>query len=155
MTMKAWIEGERDGELSDRIVAGAAALQEPGLAGCLHEEAALVELLDEQDGDAFAARYLGELHARDGIDWGDYRPDPARGAAARLVGRGRAILLKLLRPPLDWLVFRQSALNRQFSAQLIEERRARLQMETQLHAELAALREELAARPPRSTTGEA
>jgi len=155
MMMKAWIEGRQNEGLTDRIASGATALQDDRLESRLREEGALLELLDEEDGDAFAERYLRELHARNGIDWNEYCPEEPRRAMPRLLGQVRALLLKLLRPPLDWLVFRQSVLNRQFSARLIDERRERVQVEAELRAELVALRTELAAVTPQIPAGEA
>jgi hypothetical protein len=155
MMMKAWIAGKQNEGLSDRIVSGVAALQDERLESCLREEGALLDLLDEEDGGAFAERYLRELHARNGIDWNEYCPEEPRRAMPRLLGQVRSLLLKLLRPPLDWMAFRQSALNRQFSGRLIDERRERLEVEAELRTELAALRTELAAVVPRTPAGEA
>lgn len=140
MNMHARIEAERDAELTQRIAAAAAALQDGALEASLREEQPILDLLEEAEGDVFAERYLRELHARNGIDWNEYHPDVARGAAARWMAGGRALLIKLLRPALDWLAFRQSAVNRQVSARLIDERGERRRIESELRDEIAALR---------------
>jgi hypothetical protein len=126
--------------MAERVSAGADALQDAALEAQLAKERPVLELLDAEDGEQFIDDYQRALHVRAGVDWNQVRIDAPSSRAQRLKARLRGMLLNLLRPPLQWLTFRQSAVNSQLTSLLMDERRQRLAMEARLQAQIDALR---------------
>lgn len=143
MSVQTWIEGELDPGLAQRVGKGATALQDAELDAQLVKERVLIDLLNEEDPEQFMDRYLRNLHVHCGIDWNEYKADPPRSRAQRVMAKVRGGLLRLLRPSLEWLTFRQSAVNSQLTSLLIDERKSRFVTEVRLQAEIDALRSTL------------
>jgi hypothetical protein len=140
MSLGVWIAGERDDAMAEQVSAGAAALRDATLEVQLAKERPVLELLNEEDGEQFIDGYQRALHVRAGVDWNQYRADVPLSRAQQLKARIRRMLLNVLRPPLQWLTFRQSAVNSQLTSLLMDERRQRLAMEARLQAQIDALR---------------
>lgn len=143
MSVQTWMDGERDEGLAKRVSEEAAALQDTELEAQLGTEQGLIDLLSEEDSEQFIDRYQRNLHVHCGIDWNEYRVDPPQSCAQRLLAGVRGGLFRMLRPALEWLTFRQSAVNSQFTSLLMEERKSRLAGEERLKDEIRELRDAL------------
>jgi len=148
MSAQTWIEGERDEGVTQRVIEEAAALRDVELDAQLDKERVLIDLLNEKDPEQFLDGYQRNLHVHCGLDWNEYRADPPRSCAQRLMAKVRSGLLRLLRPALEWLTFRQSAVNSQLTSLLIDERKSRLATEVRLQAEIDVLRNALGQSDP-------
>ena len=143
MSVQTWIEGERDEGLAQRVAEGSAVLQDTELEAQLGKERVLIDLLSEEDSEQFIDRYQRSLHVRCGIDWNEYRADSPQSRTQRLLAGVRGGMLRMLRPALEWLTFRQSAVNSQFTFLLMDERLSRIAAEDRLKDEISELRHAL------------
>ena len=141
--MQAWIEGQRNEGVAQRVEEEAAAFQDAELDAQLGKERVLIDLLNEEDPEQFMAHYMRNLHVRCGLDWNEYKAAPPRSCAQRVMAKVREGLFRLLRPALEWLTFRQSVVNNRLTSLLMDEHKSRLETEARLRAEMHAIRNTL------------
>ena len=140
MSVQTWIEGERDEGVARQVEEAAVVLQDAELDAQLDQERVLIDLLNTDDQEQFMDQYQRNLHVRSGLDWNEYRANPGQSLSQRLVALMRGGLLRLLRPAMEWLTYRQSAVNSQLTSLLMDERKSRIATDRRLQEEMDALR---------------
>jgi hypothetical protein len=109
---------DRTADLGAELEAAARRRRDLGLVSLLEQEKAILSLKSRGNSGEYLDRHIELLRSRHGVDAGRWRPAGGRGAGGRLLAAVRSMLWKVMRPSVDWLTFRQNAVNAQLGYEL-------------------------------------
>jgi len=141
---KIMVAGRERGDLPEQIEAAAAAMRNPQLEKMLIDEQPILAVRDAADEEAHLSRQLQIFGARSQTDIADIQlPQPAGGAALRLINIPRAFVWRLLKFAFERFALKQNIINEQQIITLEKEVRLRRRESAELQRRIEVLEKRL------------